>query len=338
MDGMTPAMRKMVRRSEASKSRTSDRQPLDPKYAAELAAKRILRRKVLEFWSKGAHGYDKHVLTYCRTVNLTSCSLVDDDGEALASELSNQMRNLKVINLADNKLGDKTLTALAIALARGAAPAVTELQLSHNNIGEAGLKLMGAALVGFEGFDDLRAGTFGDRDVIVRALPRLERLDLSWNALGSKGVGYLAQAAEGGALQRLTLLVLSKNAAVGDAGVEAIAKVAKDDEVLSRLTELNLRETAVTEAGLAALCETMMPTKGGLPCLRSLLVDEKLTNHAKLKEVYSARNGQGGVHAINLDHVVLSKVLPTWHMAKEVPMSARTPRVQSSPRFPLAGM
>ena len=59
------------------------------------------------------------------------------------------------------------------------------LGLSHNNFSDAGLKLLGAALVGFEGFDGLRAETFLANVTSScgrsRVWRRLERsIDLSW--------------------------------------------------------------------------------------------------------------------------------------------------------------
>ena len=115
--------------------------------------------------------------------------------------------------------------------------------------------------MGFEGFDGLRAETFLANVTSScgrsRVWRRLERsIDLSWvlaagwargrwavgasgNAAGGdKGVGYLAQAAEGGALRSLSSLALNKNGAIGDAELEAIgiAKAARDlDEVSSEV-------------------------------------------------------------------------------------------------------
>lgn len=193
LGNLSPEMRKLVRRSGMSPGRAprASIQPLRSELANELTAQRALRRKVLEFWSKGAHGYSRHVLTFCRSLNLTGCSLVDDDGEALSSELTRDMRNLKTVSLSNNKFGDRTLLALSMALARGAAPMITALALDHNAISDAGLKSFSAALVGFEGFDRLRAQSFRERDVVRRALPRLDRLDLSHNAIGPKGAEYL---------------------------------------------------------------------------------------------------------------------------------------------------
>ena len=327
LSGLSPEMRKLVRRSMSPRTGgTSD--GVKVKLSPEDRRKRELQRKAAEFWSKGAHGYSKSYLAFCRNVDLTGCSLIDDDGEALASELTREMTNLSVINLSTNKFGDRTLVALAVAFARGAAPLITHLQLGHNAFSDRGVKAFSAALVAFDGFDNLRdellagkaAVEESTRPPVRKALPRLERLMVGHNAIGPRGIEYLARALESGALKALTCLELCGNP-IGDAGVATLAKVAEDEEVLPRLSELNLRDTNVTDNGLTPLAETMMPTMGGLRTLRTLLVDDRFDQHEKLQAAYNARTGQGGVHACRI---------PCFDPA---PLSSRTPRVQDSPRF-----
>ena len=83
-------MRKLVRRGMSPKEGDPIKQPkeLSPEQlslAEERNAARIMRRKVAEFWSKQPHGFTSQDLYCVRTINLHSCSLNDDDGEALAS-------------------------------------------------------------------------------------------------------------------------------------------------------------------------------------------------------------------------------------------------------------
>ena len=82
----------------------------------------------------------------------------------------------------------------------------------------------------------------------------------------------------------------------------ALAEVARDDEVLPKLAELHICNTDITDKGLTALAEIMMPTVGGLPTLRLLLLDDQHEQHAKLRAAHDARTGQGGVHAIKIQH------------------------------------
>ena len=175
------------------------------------------------------------------------------------------------------------------------------LQLGHNQISDAGIKAFSAALTGFDGFDNLRRELIKPNETVVRALPRLERLSLSHNAVGAKGGELLFRAAEDGALKELTSLVLSSNP-IGDHGLSALAEVARDDEVLPKLGELHICDTEITEKGLVALAEIMVPTVGGLPALRLLLVDDQHEQHGKLRAARDARTGQGGVHAIKIQH------------------------------------
>ena len=74
----------------------------------------------------------------------------------------------------------------------------------------------------------------------------------------------------------------------------------EDDEILDKLTDLHLCSTDVTDKGLAALAETLMPKNGGLPALRTLLVDEAHVSNTSLQQAHAARTGQGGVHAIRI--------------------------------------
>jgi hypothetical protein len=299
-------------------------------------AKRALQRKLLEFWSKGAHGYSTNTLRYCRTLDLTSCTLVDDDGEALAASLSSDMRNLNKIELFGNRLGDRTLVALSSALAKGSTPCITHLQLGHNSIGDAGVKALAGALVGFEGFESLKIQLgLPPQDAISPALPRLEKLLLAHNAIGPAGAEHLAQAAEGGALKVLVCLGLSGNP-ICDGGVKAIAQVAKDDEVLPSLGELHLCDTKVTEAGVTALAETMLPKMGGLPRLRLLLVDEKFVRLEAMQATVNARTGQGGVHACKVQTFDAPAVATPEAPNPITSARAASPRVQASPRYDTA--
>lgn len=299
---LPPALRKQLRRhASPSSARPRANHGLSAEAAEEIAAKRALRKKVLEFWSKGAHGYSASILSFCRAINMSNCSLIDDDGEALASVLTPSMRNIRELDLSGNKFSDRTFVALSTALAKGSAPAITHLQLRHNNISDAGVKAFAAALTAFDGFDNLRRELIKPHETTVRALPRLERLSLSHNAIGAKGAEQLARAAEDGALKELASLVLSSNP-IGDRGLGAFAEVTRDDEVLPKLTELHICDTEITDKGLTALAETMMPTVGGLPSLRLLLVDDQHVEHAKLRTARDARTGQGGVHATKIQH------------------------------------
>lgn len=285
--GMSPAMRKLVRRGMSPKEGNPIKQPkeLSPEQlslAEERNAARIMRRKVAEFWSKQPHGFTSQDLYCVRTINLHSCSLNDDDGEALASVFTKEMVQLKQLDLFGNRFHDTTMAALAAAFARGAAPLVTHLLLGRNAISDVGLKQLVATLSN-------------------GALPRMQKLSLEHNLIGPDGATALAEAATAGAVGVNNLLFLSLSGnPIGDEGFRAFASACEDDEILDKLTDLHLCSTDVTDKGLAALAETLMPKNGGLPALRTLLVDEAHVSNTSLQQVHAARTGQGGVHAIRI--------------------------------------
>ena len=275
-------MRKLVRRGLATTPGTDEAPRRRERSQEELesnAAKQAMKRRVAELWSKQPHGYTGHDLNFILKLNLSSCNLSDEDGIALASELSStERRPLRVVDLRGNRFQDTALTALAGAFARGGAPCLTFLSLEYNACSDVGLKALTDALA--DG-----------------ALARLEALYLGHNHFGDAGVAALAEVAEGGALKRLTALSLSGNA-VGDVGIKALARVTSDEDILPALSELHLCETQVTgDGGIAALCDTLMPRTGGLPALRALFVDDALKTHPRLLEMHQARTGHGGVHA-----------------------------------------
>ena len=285
MEGMSPAMRKMIRRGMAKAPVAKEAKELSPEQLDEKARReqeRILRRKVLEFWSKQPHGFTAEDLYCVRTINLNSCSLTDDDGEALASVLTKEMVQLKQLDLFGNRLHDTAMLAMAAAFGRGAAPLITHLLLGRNAISDVGMKAF------------VRVLSDG-------ALPRLQKLGLEHNLLGSEAAECLAKAAADGAagVNGLSCLTLSGNP-IGDGGFAAIASVCQDDEVWPRLTDLHLCATGVGDKGLCALAETLMPKCGGLPGLRTLLVDEEHLEHRALQQAREARTGHGGVHAIHI--------------------------------------
>ena len=216
-----------------------------------------------------------------RVVNLGHCHLANDDGLALASQLTKELRQLKELHLYGNRFHDSAMSALANKWAAGAAPLLTHLHLGHNAFGDIGFVALTKAI--------------GEK----KALPRLEQLTLDNNRIGAEGAAALAQIATDGALMVLTCLGLSGNP-IGDEGVKALAKACSDEEVLPRLEQLHLRETHVGDSGLTALAEILLPKVGGLPALRTLVVDHEHVEHARLQEAYVARTGQGGVHMVKI--------------------------------------
>lgn len=295
-------MRRLVKRGMApGTEQTSRQRELSQEAQDAQDAKRDMRRRVREFWSKQAHGYTPDDLKCVRAVNFGHCHLSDDDGIALASQLTAEMTQLRELHLYGNRLHDRAMEAIAQTLERGSAPLLTQLHMGHNAIGDVGMRAL-VAVIGEHG-----------------ALARLEQLTLFQNRIGAEGISALVQCAVDGAqrasaarqaarrdpdlpqhvppgpLSHLVLLGLSGNP-MGDNGMSALADaVGETDEVLPNLVELHVKDTGATaDGGLAALAGALMPTRGGLPQLRTLVVDEGALENPRLKEACSARTGQGG--------------------------------------------
>ena len=121
--GLSPAMRKLVRRGLATTPGTDEAPRRRERSQEELesnAAKQAMKRRVAELWSKQPHGYTGHDLNFI-LLNLSSCNLSDEDGIALASELSStERRPLRVVDLRGNRFQDTALTA-SLARLRAAA-------------------------------------------------------------------------------------------------------------------------------------------------------------------------------------------------------------------------
>ena len=290
MTGVSPAMRKMLRRSMSpGTDRGSRVRELDPELQAELAAKRAMRRKVQELWSKQPHGYTQEDLTSVRSIHFGYCHLADDDAVALASQLSKEMRQLTSLQLYGNRIHNPGMIALSNAFTSGAVPFLVELSLGHNAIGDEGLQAL--------------MEVFAPKGMVEDGkLPRLEQLGLDHNRIGADGVAAIAQAAEKGAFANLRTLSLSGNTRIGDEGLSALAKACNNDEdVLANLSELHLREIGATaDGGITQLANAMMPTQRGLTALRLLVIDEEFIDSGRIKEMTTGRTGHGGVHAVKV--------------------------------------
>ena len=154
---------------------------------------------------------------------------------------------------------------LAAGLGAGALPALTVLQLDNMYVGNAGASALGTALS-------------------CGALPRLEKLFLDTNGIGDAGLIALAPALRGRpALQQLLLV----HNPIGDEGLAALVApppppppppspprpsstlppptgaLLRPVEVLTKLRELTLSHTQISDAGCAALAAAF--DRGALP-------------------------------------------------------------------------
>ena len=148
--------------------------------------------------------------------------------------------------------GPDSVQQLVTGLCAGALPAVTVLRLDNMYVGNAGASALGAALS-------------------LGALPRLEKLLLDTNGIGDAGLIALAPALR--RLPALQQLLLVHNP-LGDEGLAALVApppppppptgvLLPPTEVLTKLKELTLSYSQISDAGCAALAAAF--DRGALP-------------------------------------------------------------------------
>ena len=173
--------------------------------------------------------------------------LSSDDLELLGT-LGSVLPALEELRLIEPAASPDGVPRLAEKLGAGALPAVTYLNLGNTYVGEAGASALAAALG-------------------RGALPRLTTLDLGTTALGVAGLVALAPALR--RLPALELLSLWGNP-FGDEGLAALVAPppAAGAPPTTKLKELSLKDTEVSDAGCAALAAAL--DSGALPALAHL--------------------------------------------------------------------
>lgn len=173
-------------------------------------------------------------------VRLEDCGL----GEAHCQDLGSALQAspaLRELSLRDNELGDAGARPVLQAL-QGAARALRKLSLQNCGLTEAGC----GALAG-----------------VLRAVPSLRELQLSYNQLGDAGLRLLCD----GLLDpqcRLEALHL-EDCGLTAAGCERLAAALRDK---AELRELVLSSNAVGEEGARALCQGLAAAPCPLEALR----------------------------------------------------------------------
>eukprot|EP00964_Phaeocystis_antarctica_P148437 scaffold115282_cov63-Phaeocystis_antarctica.AAC.3 len=157
---------------------------------------------------------------------------------------------------------------LAVKLGAGALPAMTSLCLGYMPVNDAGASALAAALG-------------------RGALPRLESLALHNAALGDAGLLALAPALR--RLPALEHLNLERNL-IGDEGLAALVAppppLPLPTAGLTKLKELSLFDTKITDAGCAALAAAL--ESGALPALVHLNLNGTLASAAAKAAVEEA--------------------------------------------------
>ncbi|KAG6548895.1 hypothetical protein Mapa_009658 [Marchantia paleacea] len=140
----------------------------------------------------------------------------------------------------------------------------------------------------------------------IRAFPRLEIMDLSFNPIGDKGVRELAKAIIKGNLSNLRVLEI-RSVHMGPAGGRALAK-ALESGGLSCLHTLRLDSNDIEDLGLVALAEAL--ESGHVPSLRLLGIGQS----DLLKLMGGGDNGLEGFHIAGAQ--ALGKALQSGKLAQ----------------------
>ena len=160
------------------------------------------------------------------------------------------LEDLRLIETSPGAAGPDGVQRLAVGLGAGALPALTMLELNCVRVGDAGASAIAAALG-------------------RGALPRLKSLQLANAAIGDAGLVALAPALRRRpALERISLT----GNPFGDEGLTALVappplpvKAPLPTCVLTKLKQLRLSNTQVTDAGCAAFASAL--GSGALPAL-----------------------------------------------------------------------
>jgi len=161
--------------------------------------------------------------------------------------------------------GDSGMQMLCQGLGRGAAPSLTTLDLTINQLGPASPEALAAALG-------------------RGAMPKLVTMFLGVNPIGNQGAAALAAP-----LRKLLALeeLFLYTCEIGDEGVASLfADLGKDD--FKMITTISLEDNKITDIGCATLVKAI--DGGRLPSLESLHLAANPATDGALQAVRDARN------------------------------------------------
>jgi hypothetical protein len=243
-------------------------------------------------------------LREAKTVHCFRKGLSVDDLATLGT-LGSVLPALEELYLTEPAAGPDGVQRLVEKLGAGALPAVTWLSLDDMHVGDAGASALAAAL---------RRG----------ALPRLERLALVNTAIGDAGLVALAPA-----LRRrpaLEIIGLTGNL-FGDVGLAALVAPPPPPAGapppptggLTKLKELYLGFTQVTDAGCAALTSAL--DSGALPALERSKLFGTLASaaaRAAVKEALERTASRAAMTSWETDHSAAGDGRVHDHLASRV--------------------
>jgi len=128
------------------------------------------------------------------------------------AEFNKRMGGVTVLQYGSLKWTDKAAVAVSKVIATGALKKLETLDLSNNQIGDAGVTALAEAA---------GKGT----------LPQLKQLVLKYNQIGDAGVTALAEAAGKGTLPQLKYLFLMGNSTISQQAQDALTAALPDCKV-----------------------------------------------------------------------------------------------------------
>ena len=266
---------------------------------------------------------------------------------------------LEELVLSLNRIGDAGMLSFADHMRRGVLRHLVTLRLDSNRIGADGARslarsfgrgaMAGVATLDLSGNKLMDAGVMSLSRIAPKALHRLERLDLSGNALGGRnfdgggdaGVEAIAAAVAEGCLPALHTLRLNANR-VGDEGATALATAIRLRAQAGRrgsalaLRELWICENRISADGVGTLA-TAVSDSAALPALAILgLSGNPGLDGGRAALVSAVGSGPTSVLSLGLDEVIDGRGASTLGAASgaaitswaAAPGSRRDPRLQ----------
>ncbi|XP_051717668.1 NACHT, LRR and PYD domains-containing protein 3-like isoform X3 [Ctenopharyngodon idella] len=172
--------------------------------------------------------------SHLRYLNLSENNLGDSGVKIVSAVLENPHCKLEKLRLNDCGVTDEGCAALASALRSNPSSHLRDLNLSENNLGDSGVKIVSA--------------------VLENPHCKLEKLWLSKCGVTDEGCAALASALRSNPSSHLRDLDLSENN-LGDSGVKTVSAVLENPHC--KLEKLWLWKCGVTDEGCAALTSAL---------------------------------------------------------------------------------
>ena len=238
-----------------------------------------------------------HTFPSLECLNLNTCSMSSQALEALAAGLeAGQGPGPRRLDLASNPVDSQGVLHLSRALRGPAGAELTDLDISHVDMGPEGAQGLAEALSHLSRLEKLRMGGngLGDAGMLPLAqamrggaVPHLTHLDITRVGMRDDGLVALAEALENGACTHLSILTISEGG-ISTRGATRFAEALQAGGG-AELTELSLTCSSMlgvlgfsqTNEGVEALAEAVV--QGSCPLLTILRVYPTISQEVKAR-------------------------------------------------------